>query len=280
MNGDGTAEILLGGTVLTEDSEKSPKIHLVLDASNNQCDSFALTLSESDIGPTVVTPKALYQSDGTKKFDIKKPTPYIASADVFKDVPGLELVQSGGAVMRVLNGQTGEVIVEQDLNSIDSIKCPSGKVGGGPVTLGDFDGNKETTEIAMATGRYFTIFNSEGELLSQSLTKDCSSLVTGVSSFDFNGDTKPELLYADEEYFRIYELKDNELQIVYETANPSGTILEYPVVVDVNGNGSAEVLVVSNNYNVSGLYKLDGQEEDKKAAESITGIRAFSPRNA
>src|SRR5690606_4725796 len=39
-----------------------------------------------------------------------------------------------------------------------------------------------------------------------------------------------------------------DLQVLHAIQNPSWTLREYPVVVDVDGNGSAEIIVASNDY--------------------------------
>jgi hypothetical protein len=77
-------------------------------------------------------------------------------------------------------------------------------------------------------------------------TQDCSSACTGSSLFDFNGDGKAEVVYADEHALRIYEgATGNEL---FSTCNTSGTLAENPVIADVDGDDQADILVVSNAF--------------------------------
>jgi hypothetical protein len=57
--------------------------------------------------------------------------------------------------------------------------------------------------------------------------------------------------------------------------NPSGTLQEYPVVADIDGNGTASIVLVSNNYNVGGFYKDADELADGVTALGITGVRAF-----
>ncbi|MDC0980242.1 VCBS repeat-containing protein, partial [Bdellovibrionales bacterium] len=161
----------------------------------------------------------------------------------------------------------GNSLVSKNLSEhyAEDICSSRNSSGGGQATIGNFDSNQETVEIAIATGQSLTVYDASGEKISGSRTDDCSSLATGVTSFDFNGDGKPEILYADERKFRVYTINEtSDLQIIWEIDNTSGTLLEYPVVVDVTGDYRPEVLVVSNNY--SGIKNWEG---------SINGLRIF-----
>jgi hypothetical protein len=75
-------------------------------------------------------------------------------------------------------------------------------------------------------------------------TQDQSSNVTGSSVFDFQGDGAAEVTYNDECYARVYSGSDGKELLKIE--NSSGTIHEYPLVVDADGDEHAEFLVVAN----------------------------------
>jgi hypothetical protein len=76
-------------------------------------------------------------------------------------------------------------------------------------------------------------------------TEDDSSKVTSSSVFDFNGDGAAEVVYGDECYFRIYDGKSGSVQLAVPSL--SRTVLENPVVADVDNDGNAEILFVNNN---------------------------------
>jgi hypothetical protein len=80
-------------------------------------------------------------------------------------------------------------------------------------------------------------------------TQDCSSAFTGSSVFDFDGNGKAEVVYADELYMRIYDGTTGE--ILTQVCNTSGTLHEYPLVADIDGDSQADIVVTSNSY--SGL---------------------------
>jgi hypothetical protein len=77
-------------------------------------------------------------------------------------------------------------------------------------------------------------------------TQDCSSAATGSSIFDFNGDGKAEVLYSDEIQFRIYDGPTGN--VLFEACNTTGTLIEYPIVADVDNDGQADIIVASNAY--------------------------------
>lgn len=129
--------------------------------------------------------------------------------------------------------------------------------GGGPPTVADFDGDGEA-EVGVAGRWYYLVYEQDGSVLWAHSTKDFSSAVTGSSVFDFEGDGRAEVVYNDEEYLRVYRGagagKDedgdgfNDPVILFEVQNTSGTLYEYPLIVDVDNDGNAEIVVAANNY--------------------------------
>lgn len=279
LDEDGKAEVLLADEIIGETSNRTPVRRVALQNSST-VRNFAYSLDPSN--PQVVSiigPSGVHDKMGNLKFALNPSMEY-AAADLFEDVEGLEIVGSGNGAMAIYNGLTGQSLKSIDLRPINDLTCSDGRIGGGPPTIGDFDGIPETTEVAVATGRYLIVMNEELEVISKFETQDCSSLKTGISSFDFNGDKKPEILYGDEEYLRIFEMRNGQLNVVHKIVNPSGTLNEYPVVADIDGNGSSELLVASNNYAVNGFYLDPTEAADREAARAITGVRAFESAQA
>ena len=167
-----------------------------------------------------------------------------------------------------------------DLNTLlDANNCAPSKKGhlhgGGPPTIADVNGDG-VADVAVAGGVGYVVLDGK-KLLDKSKTnaqvflwakdtEDCSSAQTGSTVFDFDGDGKVEVLYGDEERFRIYDgPTGNEL---FSTCNTNGTILEAPIVADVDNDGQADVVVVSN-----ARYALfcDGTK--------TSGLRVFGTEN-
>jgi hypothetical protein len=76
-------------------------------------------------------------------------------------------------------------------------------------------------------------------------TEDDSSRVTSSSVFDFNGDGAAEVVYNDECYFRVFDGATGGIYLAIPSL--SRTIIENPVVADVDNDGNAEIVFVQNN---------------------------------
>ncbi len=122
--------------------------------------------------------------------------------------------------------------------------------GGGPPTIGDFDGDGRP-EIGVAGGSRYVVFTAEGSILWTASTQDLSSVITGSSAFDFDGDGQVEVVYADERFLRVY--RGGTGALLFQTPNTSGTTLELPVIADVDSDHHADLIVCINDYYLSGF---------------------------
>ncbi len=172
----------------------------------------------------------------------------------------------------------GAVVVRApiDINgALSPALCPMGSagntVGGGPPTIADFNGDG-TPDVAVAGGVGYAVFDGK-KLMDPNVagpdtflwikqTKDCSSAATGSSVFDFDGDGSAEVLYGDEQRLRIYKGSDGA--VLWDTCNTSGTLREFPLVADVDNDGHADIVAVSNSYS---SINCDGTKQ--------RGIRVF-----
>lgn len=156
----------------------------------------------------------------------------------------------------------------QQIYGIDDCSASTHKAcrpGGGPPTVADFDGDGQP-EVGLAARWYYLVYESDGSVLWAHKTQDYSSAVTGSSVFDFEADGRAEVVYNDELFLRVYKGSggDDDADgdgftdpaILLEIENPSGTLLEYPLVVDADADGRAEILVAANNYRFDGFTGL------------------------
>jgi hypothetical protein len=113
----------------------------------------------------------------------------------------------------------------------------------GPPCAADFNGDGDV-EIAVPAATSFSMFATDGTQLWSATMQDYSGLA-GCSAYDMDGDGVYEVLFADEVAVRLYDGATG--RVLYESyAHNSGTLFEYPVVADVDQDGSAEIVVAEN----------------------------------
>ncbi len=297
LNGDGNHEIITGRQAWTVDWQA---------ASGDE--------------PPEVNVELFWEHNG--------PDGYPAVADMNGD-GNAEVVLVASQTVRVLEGTTGELFCGIDpsgeqCDGDDSLRTqpaylpgPASNNRGGPPTVADFDGDGRP-EIGVAGGHYYSVFDifrpgfgdddspeqidydlldefeqpdpSPGEIFVRWTheIQDLSSNATGSSVFDFQGDGSASVVYADECFMRVYSGVDGEVEL--EIMNSTGTILEYPLVVDVDGNGRSEIVVVANDIDHcsdlfdgyetrQGLYVYEDPNDRWVRTRSIWNQHAYSIDN-
>jgi hypothetical protein len=139
-------------------------------------------------------------------------------------------------------------IHESDGTLIRQVGIPGSNPG--PPSIADFDGDGEI-EIAIPANSQIAVFDMDGTELWRMPIQDGSGLA-GCSGYDMDGDGAYEVLYADEQALRMYDGATGA--VLYEDYNhSSGTVWEYPVVADVDQDGSAEICIASNGSSFAGI---------------------------
>jgi hypothetical protein len=156
----------------------------------------------------------------------------------------------GEHFLRALNGLDGSDVwpapVDVNQGRAPAADVASGAVGGGgPPTIANFD-DDPLPEIALAGAYAFVVFEPDGTARWTAPTQDHSSRKTGSSVFDFDGDGVAEAVYNDEYWLRVYDGRDGTVRFC--ECNTSATLWEYPVIVDVDNDAHAEIVLASNNY--------------------------------
>jgi hypothetical protein len=278
LDGDGQPEIIMSGKVF---NGKTGALKATVNVGNSVVSDI-----DSDGKPDIVGAIAAYKADGT----LIAATPLAGATNAIGDLDGdgkpeIITVSSAGhtlSIWRYDPSQPGKYkIIRQNIDingTLDPTLCPAGSAGrttgGGVPTIADFNGDG-VPDVALAGGVGYAVFDGK-KLMNTAIankdtflwikqTQDCSSAVTGSSLFDFNGDGKAEVLYGDEIKFRVYEGATGN--ILFETCNTTGTLYEYPVVADVDNDGQADIVVVSNAY----AETCNGTKQ--------SGIRVFGSKN-
>lgn len=232
----------------------------------------------------IVTPGHVERPDGTQLATIAGPAGFVAVGDLNVDgQPEIVSVNSSTHTLAVWSYDTTQpnnarlVRSGLDINAtLSPSLCPPGSAGnvggGGPPTIGDFNADG-FPDVALAGGIGYAVFDGaklmdgvtpDAQTLSWiRQTQDCSSAATGSTLFDFDGDGRVEAVYADELNLHIYDSATGTDR--FTTCNTSGTLIEYPLVADVDSDGQADLIVVANAY----AFACPG------TGERISGVRVF-----
>jgi hypothetical protein len=262
MDGDGKPEIVVGGTIFNADGSLRAGNGLENLGSNGVFGASSIIADiDGDGIQDAVGGSQAFDIEGKAIWSLGQLDGYPAIADL--DLDGKpELVVITGGTVRVQDAATGKVLTLLDMPGVGN---------GGPPTISDFDGDG-VLDFASAVGDSYTIFSYTSKPAPQITVKwsvDVSSSRTGSSVFDFEGDGSAEVLYNDECYLRVYNGKNGAM--LFQTASSSGTAAQYPVAVDVDGDGNTELVVVSDDkYQIAGLTPgCPGYKGDEKLRHGI-----------
>jgi len=301
LDGDGKVEVVTEGGIL--DGATGALKHSWGGVAGTNIGNFAISDLDGDGVLDVVTAVGAYHADGTRFVTLgpaatspESSANTVAIGDFDRDgKPEVVVVTYAKHTVSVWHydstqaGSFSWVRQSVDINGTLTQHCASGSAGytagGGPPTVADFNGDG-TPDIALAGGIGYTILDgskvinaavpSTGVALWAATTTDCSSAETGSSVFDFKGDGKAEALYSDENHLRVYDGPTGA--VLWSTCNTTGTVIEYPLVVDVDVDGHADIVVVSNAY--ASPYSPEYQCQDTPSGPiAQSGVRVFSDAN-
>ncbi|CAN5740534.1 hypothetical protein BH11MYX2_BH11MYX2_18570 [soil metagenome] len=256
LDGDGHVEILAGNSVFTDRG--------VLKWSgagkNDQAEYSATTAADLDGDGTreIVFGASAYHADGTLYWttDLFPGVPQVANLDgdpepevLLTSAAGVSLIEHDGTITRRektnFNGVGGPT----------PKPCDSATCWFSAAAIGDFDGDG-AAEYAVSSSRYPSTPGGaqqvqyadqrgmNGSMVWTTPISDTSGFASGTA-FDFLGDGHAETMYADESKLYVF---DGEGHPIFQLPRTSVTFSEYPIVVDVDNDGSAEIVVTSNVY--------------------------------
>ncbi|MFT3692697.1 MAG: FG-GAP-like repeat-containing protein [Kofleriaceae bacterium] len=234
LDHDGEVEIIGGNTVW--DSHGTVKWTAPVSEANWNATTAADL--DGDGYMEVILGNAAYHYDGTLAWQttLSPGYPQVANLD---DDPQPEIL---------LTNLDGLSVIEHDGTVKYSNLRPTGVASGfdawlRPATVHDFDGNGKA-EYAMSSADFYTEYNADGSIKWSAPVSDQSGIAAGTA-FDFLGDGTAEAMYADETNMFVF---DGSGHVIFQMPRSSGTLSEYPIVADIDNDGSAEIVVVSNAY--------------------------------
>ncbi len=101
-------------------------------------------------------------------------------------------------------------------------------------------------EFGASSSTRYLVFEADASILWNADVDEPTCCGAGTA-FDFLGDGVAEAMYADETTMWIFDGTSGD--VVLQRPRSSWTNIEYPVVADVDNDGSAEIVVVSNEHN-------------------------------
>ncbi|MFT7377715.1 MAG: hypothetical protein ACI88Z_001545, partial [Sphingobacteriales bacterium] len=203
------------------------------DSQCTDCDGLELICGDEIFSVDIENGKMRKIVSGRKVMD-----GFTSVAD-FDNDGDLDVIVGGNGVIQVWDGQTSSKLVT-DYIILNSLK------GGRPI-VADFD-NDGKLEIGFAGNLKYHVIEESRSLLLDSpiLVKKWSihthdrSQRTGATVFDFQNDGSIEVLYRDEKKLFFIDGATGNILRKEDCASLTGT--EYPIVVDVDGDGQAEVV--------------------------------------
>jgi hypothetical protein len=224
-------------------------------------------------------PATAYQFDGTPLWfddtftDARKQRGMVAIGRVFDGPgvpPGPQLVSIREDKLVVYAAATGAVVFGPLIFSMPGR-------GSGPLTIANMDEDPQH-EIASVGNVNATVFDlmagdpTRDYVQWESPHEDGTYGSTSATVFDFDGDGASEFVYSTECFLEILAGRDG--RVLASVSNSSATIFEYPVVADVDGDGNAEIVMVSNaGYDTSITYGCDMRSRPHDGPRN--GVRVF-----
>jgi choice-of-anchor C domain-containing protein len=231
LDKDGSVEILWGANVFDNKGKLLRTAPACGYGNTWGPNSFAVDL-DLDGEIEIVDGGGVYSKSGQQKFCYVQGWSAVANLD---GDPMAEIVVMSSGLVYAL---------EHDGKLKWQTKLPGGGTGGAP-TIADFDGDGQA-EIGIAGAAAYSVFETDGTLKWTIPTSDASSGFTGSSVFDFDGDGRVEVVYNDEFQLRILDGRTGGT--LFQSPNPNCTGIEYPLIVDVDKDQHADIVVSRNTF--------------------------------
>jgi len=236
LDGDGQAEVIVGATILdgltgTVRGQGSGGRGTAPYGGSPGWGYGAMTATvdlDGDGQVEVISGNTAYDANGNTIWSNGGLDGLIAVADFDLDGQG-EIVKTSG--IYVTGMETNGTEVWGPIAFSGNLGAPS---------VDDLDGDG-TPEIVFAAQNQLIAMEWGGSILWQQGISDASG-AAGPTLFDFEMDGYPEVLYADESTIRFFNGRDGATKFT-STGHASYTILETPIVADVDNDGEAEIVV-------------------------------------
>ncbi|MBH0002160.1 MULTISPECIES: choice-of-anchor A family protein [unclassified Pseudoalteromonas] len=233
INNDGMLEIITGNNVLNYEQG-------LLYTANWSAASITFDADNND-SQEVLSGGGLYDFDGVQLWQYGQP-----GSIWFSSIANLDYDLEPEIVISNPSSVSDGVfaVLEHNGNVKWEVKNELNP-GGGAQAVSNFLVNKELG-IVYAGYTAVDMYSKNGELVWSVPNDDEWSGKIGVSAYDFNGDGIDEVIVQDHLTVRVLNGVNGE--VLSTVDNSTASLWEYPIVVDLEGDNNAELVVVSNNY--------------------------------
>ncbi len=249
LDGDGTPEIIAGFEVF-DAKGKSKFFHDVTSFQGSYwCPANTAADLDGDGKLEVIFGNSAYHADGSVYWTIPGPPgqPQVANLDADPQ-PEIFVARNDGILVLEHDGKIkyGPINLTGEATSANCWSKP------GAVT--DFDGDG-IADISASTCTKYGAYKVglTGLSLIWSAPVDDNSGLASSTAFDFLGGGTAQAVYGDQSKLYVFDGKTGQVRL--NASRASGTLIEYPVVADVDNDQSADIIVVSNGNGGVGTYK-------------------------
>ncbi len=270
LDGDGAAEVVIGRDIYEGASGAVAGRGAYGDGAGHEWAAPMGVAADIDRDGNldVVVGNALYDKRGNAKWYNNKSDGFVAVGDFDGDKYG-EIVVTSMGDMR-LQDHDGTVLWSKSRVTGDTI---------GPPTVADFDGDGEP-EIGVAGHDVYVVIETNGSVKWSRSTNDYSSGFTGSAVFDFEGDGKAEVVYADENDVFVYDGATGAIKMT-ESRHSSATCSEYPSIADVDNDGHADIIYSSGAYSgrETGVSVIKDADDSWMPARAVWNQHGYAITN-
>ncbi len=273
LDADGSPELIRGATIVNGNG--TVRCTGTYDKGGTSDYAYSSIVADVDMDgkQEVLAGRSIYDSQCNLKRQLSAAGDgFVAVGNFDSDkFPEIVLVSNGSS------GVTGRLYIFKHTGArlVGPVAHPGGGALG-PPTLANVD-NDPYPEIAIGGKERYAVFDNNGTVLWSNITQDYSSHQTGSTFFDFEGDGAAEVVYNDEINVYFWDGRTGALR--YSFANTSGTTLEYPVIADIDGDHSADVIMGFNGVGSGGLRIISSSSGSWSDARPLWNQHAFSITN-